>query len=155
MKDLYERFVDSRGDERKNLRISRLLTVFWGGSATLLALYIQYFQNILSASKTLAGLFGGSLLGIFLLGVLTVRATGGGALLGAVIGFGTVAWLAAATTLSFLWYTPVGVLVTLALGYSLSFLWDAPAPSSIRGLVLGSEENVGGAESREHHWKTG
>ncbi len=139
MKDLYERFVDSREDERKNLRISRLLTVFWGGSATLLALYIQYFQNILSASQTLAGLFGGSLLGIFLLGVLTVRATGGGALLGAVIGFGTVAWLAAATTLSFLWYAPVGVLVTVALGFSLSFLWDAPAPSSVRGLVLGSD----------------
>ncbi len=136
MKDFYERYLRPQADEKTYLRFSRIFTILWGGLATFMALYIQHFQNILSASKILAGLFSGSLLGVFLLGMLTRRTTSLSALLGAGVGFALVAWLAMGTAASFLWYAPVGCLCTLVVGYGLSLLRPAPHPESLRGLVL-------------------
>ena len=136
MKDFYERYFGSEHGERKLLKVSRLFTLLWGGCSTLLALYIQYFQNILSASKTLAGLFSGSLLGVFILGLLTVRATAIGALTGALAGFVVVASIVTWTSASFLWYAPIGCLVTLLLGYALSCLTSPGNLDRLQGLVI-------------------
>ena len=138
MKDFYERYLGRNKSERSLLNVSRFFTVLWGGCATLLALYIQYFQNILSASKTLAGLFSGSLLGVFMLGLLTVRATAMGALTGALVGFVVVASIVAWTSASFLWYAPTGCVVTFVLGYGLSCLSSPTSLDRLKGLVVWS-----------------
>ena len=138
MKDFYERHFGRNKSERSLLNVSRFFTVLWGGCATLLALYIQYFQNILSASKTLAGLFSGSLLGVFMLGLLTVRATAMGALTGALVGFAVVASIVTWTSASFLWYAPTGCVVTFLLGYGLSCLSPPASLDRLKGLVVWS-----------------
>ncbi len=138
MKDFYERYFGRNKSERSLLNASRFFTVLWGGCATLLALYIQYFQNILSASKTLAGLFSGSLLGVFMLGLLTVRATAMGALAGALVGFAVVASIVTWTSASFLWHAPAGCVVTFLLGYGLSCFSPLASLDRLKGLVVWS-----------------
>ena len=138
MKDFYERHFGRNKSERSLLNVSRFFTVLWGGCATLLALYIQYFENILSASKTLAGLFSGSLLGVFMRGLLTVRATAMGALTGALVGFAVVASIVTWTSASFLWYAPAGCVVTFLLGYGLSCLSPPASLERLKGLVVWS-----------------
>tara|TARA_B100000949_G_C13897942_1_gene291505 strand:- start:55 stop:498 length:444 start_codon:yes stop_codon:yes gene_type:complete len=138
MKDFYERYFGGNKSERSLLNASRFFTLLWGGCATMRALYIQYFENILSASKTLAGLFSGSLLGVFLLGLLTVRATAIGSLVGALVGFALVASIVTWTSVSFLWYAPIGCVVTFLLGYGLSCFSTPASLDRLRGLVVWS-----------------
>lgn len=138
MKDFYERYFGGNKSEKGLLNASRFFTLLWGGCATMLALYIQYFENILSASKTLAGFFSGSLLGVFLLGLLTVRVTAMGSLVGALVGFAVVASIVTWTSVSFLWYAPIGCMVTFLLGYGLSYFSTAASLDRLKGLVVWS-----------------
>ncbi|HSH44291.1 MAG TPA: sodium/solute symporter [Longimicrobiales bacterium] len=80
------------------------------------------------------GYFAGGLLGLFLLGMLTRRATGTGAFVGAIVGTAVVlmvtqndfglpplyAWLGMEEPLPFIWSTAVGLAVTMVVGYLLS-----------------------------------
>ena len=140
MKDLYQRFLSPQAEERTYLNLSRLFTVFWGGTATFFALYIENFPNILAASKTLAGFFTGSMLGIFMLGALTTRTTPAGALIGAVAGFVAVTSAAQWTSMSFLWYAPLGSVVTLASGYLVSLCTARIPLPQLEGLTVRTQQ---------------
>ena len=140
MKDLYQRYIQPVADEKTNLNISRLFTVFWGGAATLFALYVDFFPNILSASKTLAGFFTGSLLGIFILGMLSTRTTAPGVLVGALCGFVAVVSAAQWTSMSFLWYAPLGSVVTLVTGYLVSLTTARIPMGRLEGLTVQTQQ---------------
>ena len=62
----------------------------------------------------------GSLLGVFLLGVLTQRASEGGASAGMLVGFLLNVYLWRFTQLPFTWYVAVGSIVTFVVGYGMS-----------------------------------
>src|SRR5262249_54818270 len=67
--------------------LARRLTIGFGVFTTLLALGVEVFgETLIDISFTTLGLFGGPLLGMFFLGVLSRRANGNGALLGAAAG---------------------------------------------------------------------
>jgi Na+/proline symporter len=68
----------------------------------------------------------GSLLGVFMLGVLTKRATEDGAMLGMLCGFVLNLYLWQCTSIPYPWYVPLGSVLTFAVGYAAS-LWR-PAP---------------------------
>jgi hypothetical protein len=85
--------------------------------------------------------FTGILLGIFLLGILTLRANWQGTSLGALLSFIVVAYVGTKTNVSFLWYAPLGLAMTLSLGYLFSLAFPAVNPESLRGLVKGHGED--------------
>ena len=64
--------------------------------------------------------FYGSILGVFLLAVLWKRASGHAAFLALLIGMGTVAYVASATKVAFLWLNVVGATTVFATGIVLS-----------------------------------
>ena len=143
MKDLYQRYVQTQAEEKTYLNVSRLFTVFWGGMATVFALYVNYFPNILSASKTLAGFFSGSILGIFMLGMLSTRTTPAGVLIGALAGVAAVVSAAQWTSMSFLWYAPLGSVVTLVSGYLLSLTTPRMPLRHLQGLTIQTQRKEG------------
>ncbi len=143
MKDLYQRYVQTQAEEKTYLNVSRLFTVFWGGMATVFALYVNYFPNILSASKTLAGFFSGSILGIFMLGMLSTRTTPAGVLIGALAGVAAVVSAAQWTSMSFLWYAPLGSVVTLLSGYLLSLTTPRMPLRHLQGLTIQTQRKEG------------
>jgi SSS family transporter len=123
--DWYERLIrPGQGDERY-LSVAKVLNYSLGFTITLLALVIYWggVDSIIDSSNMYLGFFGGPLLGLFLLGVITRRCKALPTVLG------TVASVAATIGLS-LWqsktkhtlvhpymYSLIGCLLTMALGY--------------------------------------
>lgn len=132
--------------ESRQVMVARTLTIFFGGLATLLALFVLgKLGTLLQATNTIMGLFGGPLLGIFFLGVLSPRANGSGALIGAVAGAvagGLVAFSKQlfAYPISFMWIAFSAAGVTIAVG-SLASLLFPPPDEAARALVFGGNRD--------------
>jgi sodium-coupled monocarboxylate transporter 8/12 len=129
-----------QGTERYHLRQARFLSGFFGILATGLALLMSRLGTLVEATNTIMGLFGGPLLGVFLLGVLSRRANGTGVLLGALAGAGagvlaTFSGKIFNYNLSFMWIAFCAAAVTYCLGWSLSLFFAAPAPRA-QSLVV-------------------
>ena len=156
MVDFYLRFRgqvppdEASGASRltSDLSTARWYTLGWALTATVGAMFVDHLGTIIKAMGTINGFFVGPLLSVFLLGFLTTRANSFGAFGGAIIGTALTAvvatmpvdWLPSALQpssvfpISWLWYGPVGCLLTMAIGYLLSL--TRPAPEAHRVAVL-------------------
>jgi SSS family transporter len=129
-----------QGTERFLFRQARLLTCFFGILSTGLALVVSRLGTLVESTITIMGLFGGPLLGMFFLGVLSRRANSPGALLGALAG--SVGGAAVAFSkylfnyeISFIWIAFCATVTTFGLGWLFSLLF-APPVSATAGLVI-------------------
>jgi SSS family solute:Na+ symporter len=61
-------------------------TIIWGTLGTIVALLLIRVTSALDAWWTLSGIFGGGMLGLFLLGILCKRAGNAAAILGVLVG---------------------------------------------------------------------
>jgi sodium-coupled monocarboxylate transporter 8/12 len=121
--------------ERSQFLQARLLTVLFGVLATLLALEINRLGTLLEATNKIMGLFGGPLLGVFFLGVLSRRANGSGTLLGAVGGAVAGGLVAFSRELfdypiSFMWIAFSAAGATVLLGLLASRFFAPPGPAA-------------------------
>ncbi|MFO7973073.1 MAG: sodium/solute symporter [Candidatus Hydrogenedentota bacterium] len=133
--DFYRRFWGG-GDEKRAMYLARTLTIFLGVFATLIALYmaVSEITGLWEKYMSIIGLFGGSLAGVFALGIFTRRTHGVGALIGAVVGAVVLYYVQRYTPLSFLLYSTTGILVSFSVGYLMSIIIPAP-PKDVRGLT--------------------
>ncbi|HUU12849.1 MAG TPA: sodium:solute symporter [Terriglobia bacterium] len=121
--DFYKPFVRPEADAKHYLRVSRFVTLVWGGVLILIALAAQQMhQSVLELALTVASVPYGSMLGIFLLGVLTKRATGAGTLVGALLGLAALIGFMKFTSVAWTWYVAIGACVTFATGLVASRL---------------------------------
>ena len=119
--DFYRPFVRPEAEESHYLRVSRGLTLVWGVVLILIALGAQHLrQSVLELALTIVSVPYGSMLGIFLLGVLTRRASGRGALIGALAGLGVLLLVIAFTSIAWTWYVAIGACTTFAIGVAAS-----------------------------------
>lgn len=84
--DFYKKFVKSSGDEKKDLRVSKLLTVGWGILAIIIALTAGLFENLIQLVNILGSLFYGTILGVFLIAFFFKKVGGTAVFLAAIIG---------------------------------------------------------------------
>ena len=122
MVDFYKRFVSASGSDARELLISRLLTAVWGGFACLVALRAGQLGSAIEVVNRFGSYFYGSILGVFLLAVLTPRASGRGAFYGLMLGMAAVAAVSRLTTVHFLWYNVVGAVTVFAAGLVITAL---------------------------------
>ena len=119
--DFYRPFVRREAEESHYLRISRGLTLVWGAVLILIALLVQHLhESVLELGLKIASVPYGSMLGIFLLGVLTRRASGRGALIGALAGLAVLLLVIAFTSIAWTWYVAIGACTTFAVGLATS-----------------------------------
>jgi solute:Na+ symporter, SSS family len=83
--DIYRPLLVSGRDERHYLRVSRAAVVVFGVVLAGIAYAFSFFDKILWLAFKIAGVTFGSLLGVFLLGLLTRRRVGDGANVGAMV----------------------------------------------------------------------
>jgi solute:Na+ symporter, SSS family len=125
--DFYLRFRPTTS-EGMRLRLARLATVGWALLLFGLAvLALHRVGRVVEAGLQIASVAYGALLGVFLLGVLTRRASQRGALIGMICGLAIELYLWGWSQVAFTWWVAVGTCVTFGIGYVFS-LGFSPAP---------------------------
>jgi len=123
MMDFYFRFRPEP-DEAKRLRLARLVTVAWALVLFGLAvLALHRVGRVVEVGLQIAMIAYGALLGVFLLGVLTKRATQNGAIAGMIGGLAVELYLWRWSHVGFTWWAAIGTCVTFTIGYAVSLLW--------------------------------
>src|SRR5580692_9323197 len=102
------------------LRTSRRMTLVWG--LVLMGFGFVKWGPLLEAGLTVAALPLGSLLGLFLLGTLDLRANARGALVGMFVGLAAILCVFRFTAIAFTWYVLIGSITTFAVGAVVSRL---------------------------------
>jgi SSS family solute:Na+ symporter len=122
--DFFRPFLRRDFSARNQLRVSRWITVFWGVVLTILAILSRKVNSVLEAGLTIASITYGSMLGVFLLGVLTKKANEKGSILG--MAFGLVSMLSVwyFSTIAFTWYVLIGTGITFSVGYIASLYFS-------------------------------
>ena len=85
-----------------------------------LALLARHGGRVIEVGLTIASVAYGGMLGVFLLGVLTRRASERGAMVGMICGLALNLYLWLFTSVAFTWYVVLGSIVTFAVGYAAS-----------------------------------
>jgi solute:Na+ symporter, SSS family len=123
MMDFYVRFRPQTSENRR-LSLSRGATVVWGAVLFLLALASRHGGQVLEKGLTIASLAYGGLLGVFLLGILTRRATQTGTIVGMLTGLALNIYLwAAKIPVAWTWYVTFGATTTFIVGYAASLIF--------------------------------
>ena len=124
MIDFVRRFRPAgSGSDAGDLMLSRVFTALWGGFAVIVALQAGKLGSAIEVVNRFGSYFYGSILGVFMLAVLTKRASGTGAFVGLFIGMTTVWAVATHTKIHFLWWNVVGAITVFVAGYALSLLF--------------------------------
>ncbi len=172
--DFIKRWQKRSWSDRFSVLIGRLLVVLGGITVLVSALFVRRIgenSNIIEVLNVVMYPFAGVLLGIVLLGLLTLRATPGGTLIGAVIGFATVLSTPLASRvvglieggtlvpseqvtealrfladISSFYSAGIGASVTFIAGYLFSFLFRAPQAEKVDGLTLHTRPSDEGRE---------
>ncbi|MEZ5351275.1 MAG: sodium:solute symporter [Bryobacteraceae bacterium] len=111
------------------LATARRVTLAWGGILLAIAIAAQGIDSVLEAGLGIASVVYGSLLGVFLLGVLTTRVGPRAAMTGAVAGLLTMLWIRLGTPVAWTWYVLIGTTVTFGAGWLASLVYKELAHS--------------------------
>ena len=111
--------------QTNTLKLARWLTVIFGflGTGTALLLATFNISSLLDAFREILGLFGGSLAGLFALGILTRRATGNGALIGAISSAVILWFVKSYIDIHFFLYAAIGTISCFLIGYFASYFF--------------------------------
>jgi Na+/proline symporter len=96
--------------------------VGWGAILFLMGLVARHWGSVLEAGLTIASILYGSLLGAFLLGLLTRSVREPAAMTGMVAGLILMLCVRQFTHIAFTWYVLIGTSATFLVGCSASLL---------------------------------
>jgi Na+/proline symporter len=131
--DLY-RPISGDADERRLLRVSRVLTVLWGLVQMGVAFGATRLEDsVVNNALAIASFATGILLGLFLLGILTRRVGQQAALAGMIAGISAVSFAKFGTPLAWPWYALVGSSTVFVTGLLARRLMPSVPALSARG----------------------
>ncbi|UCG49208.1 MAG: sodium/solute symporter [Phycisphaerales bacterium] len=121
--DFYHRFKPNSSDHTR-LLLARIVTVVLGLFATACAVLMALYpiKSIWDLFMALLGLLGGSVAGVFALGIFTTRANAPGALVGILSSIVTLYCVRRFTDVHFFLYGAVGIITCLCAGYLASMI---------------------------------
>jgi Na+/proline symporter len=125
--DFYRRHFVREASDRHYLLVSKLATLFWGLVACVVATYSANQGSLIEVVNRYGSFIYGSLLGVFILAILTRRATALGAFWGLIAGMIVVLVVALATPIAFLWHNLIGAAVVVVVGMAISYAQPPPA----------------------------
>jgi Na+/proline symporter len=121
--DVYQRLVKPDAEDAHYLRVSKGATALWGVFAGIVAVYASGLGSLIEVVNRFGSYFYGSILGVFMLAVLTRKTNGTGATIGLLAGMSSVAAVAIfLPSISFLWHNVVGAGVVFVVGIVTSTL---------------------------------
>ena len=88
----------------------------------IVSLLSRGMKSVLEIGLTIVSITYGSMVGVFLLGVLTKRANEKGSMIGMAIGLLAMLAVWGYSSIAFTWYVLIGTVITFAVGYTASLL---------------------------------
>jgi solute:Na+ symporter, SSS family len=104
------------------LKRARYATVLWGAILFGVALLARHWGSVLQAGLSIASIIYGSLLGVFLLGLLTTRVGEWAAMVAMASGLALMIYVGIYTHIAFTWYVLIGTSATFSTGLAASYL---------------------------------
>ena len=118
--DLYKPFAKDKSDKRL-LKISGWLTLLFGIIQIVVALFMmKQNESALSQALSIASLFNGPVLGVFLVGTFIKKANETAALIGMAASILLMLYIKFATPLAWTWYVLIGSLTTFLVAWLAS-----------------------------------
>jgi Na+/proline symporter len=118
--DFYRRHFVKDAPDAHYLRVSKLATIGWGLFACVVAMYAANQGSLIEVVNRYGSFFYGSLLGVFILAIMSKRATARGAFWGLIAGMVVVLLVAFNTPIAFLWHNLIGAVVVVVVGTTIS-----------------------------------
>jgi SSS family solute:Na+ symporter len=131
--DFYRRHFVKDATDKHYLLVSKIATFAWGLFACVVAMRAANQGSLIEVVNRYGSFVYGSLLGVFILAILTRRATARGAFWGLVAGMAAVLTVAIELPwIAFLWHNLIGAVVVVVVGMAISYTQrpDAPGPLS-------------------------
>jgi Na+/proline symporter len=129
--DFYKPLVRPRASDESLLKLSRWLTASWGVVLILIAIVARNWGSVFTVGLTIASLVYGTMLGAFLLGVLTKRANQTGVIVGMLCSLGAMSVIRFKTNVAWTWYVLIGTVICLVIGYAVSLLVPSSPPQEV------------------------
>ena len=128
--DFIRPFLKKDYSPGEQLRLSRRITVFWGIILVIPAILSRGVKSVLEVGLTISSITYGSMLGAFLLGLLTRRANENGVIAGMAVGLAAMLSIWHFSPIAFTWYVLIGASITFATGYAASILFERRTSSA-------------------------
>lgn len=123
--------------EADYLRMARWATVGWGVVLVCIGFFARQWGSVLEAGLGIASIIYGSLLGVFLLGLLTQRVKENAAMLAMSAGLIVMLYVKFGTKIAFTWYVLIGTTVTFAVGILASYVLPGPPSTATKEGMRG------------------
>jgi SSS family solute:Na+ symporter len=141
-------------DDKCQILLSRLLTIFWGIVATVFALHmIGGSETVLELVNKIGSAFYGPILATFWLGMLTKRGTQTGVITGLLcgVGFNIFLWQFYGSEVSWLWWNVFGFLISYLVGFIISLITrSASAVTPSEDLLLRWSDLSGSISNKKY-----
>ena len=140
--DFYKRHVNPHADEKQSIKMLRIYTMLWGALGTVAGVAMIQVRTALETGWQLAGIAGGGLVGLFLLGFLSRRARPWQAGLAVLCSILSIFWATFARKLPAGWdwlecawhsrmIGVIGTITLLAVGFGLALLTTSSKKETI------------------------
>ena len=113
-----------------------MATIGWGLFSCVVAMYAANQGSLIEVVNRYGSFFYGSLLGVFILAILTTRATAAGAFWGLIAGMAVVLTVAFTLPIAFLWHNLIGAVVVVGVGLGISVAGPAEHRAAAAGPNL-------------------
>lgn len=123
--DFYRPLTRGKKTEAFYLSLARKSTLVWGLVLFLIGWLARQWGSVLEAGLSIASVLYGSLLGVFLLGLLTKRTSEIHAMIGMSTGLLVMLYVKWQTPIAWTWYVMIGTAVTFGCGILSSFFIPA------------------------------
>ena len=155
MEDFVRRFHKGEWSDRKELWLSRWLTVFWGGVTLTLSFYVgDIAPTVLEAINKIGSLANGPILAVFVTGFFIQRVTGTAATLGLLLGIGFNGWCwLYLPEVSWLWWNPMGFMIAVLAALSLSYLLPVRGGTDSEGIHVDFDGHAWLARESSINWR--
>jgi SSS family transporter len=120
--DFYRSMSRASRTDRQWLALARRTTLVWGAILFAIAVVAQGVKSVLEAGLSIASVVYGSLLGVFLLGLLTTRVREKAAMTGMLAGLLVMLYVRLGTNIAWTWYVLIGTSATFLTAVLVSLL---------------------------------
>ena len=140
--DFYRRYFVTAAPDGHYVLVSKIATIGWGLFACFVAMQAAGQGSLIEVVNRYGSFVYGSLLGVFILAILTTRATALGAFVGLIAGMAAVLTVAIELPwIEFLWHNLIGAVVVVAVGMAVSYADRRPRTGDPERVALQSSRS--------------